>query len=88
MIIFCSFLPLNCSLFFSLSPPQLNLKSDPIRFKDTRQEVARCEAGKASNQNSLTQSMIRIKLHALLWQGRQAVEQQNLPEVGKLSSKN
>ena len=22
---------------FSLSPPQLNLKSDPIKFKDTRQ---------------------------------------------------
>ena len=45
----------------------LCLKSDPIRFKDTRQDVANI-------------------LSCLICSGvRTAVEQQNLPEAGKLS---
>ena len=52
--LFSSFPPVSCS-FLSLSPPQLNLKSDPIIFKDTRQ--AAYEAQRLS-KNSLTLSTI------------------------------
>ena len=55
--LFSSIFPQSAVNFsLSLSPPQLNLKSNPIRFKDTRQAAYQAQR---LSRNSLTWSPIR-----------------------------